>query len=68
MCICGHCFVKEGVTATKSKRIAMQANRALESIAGTALRQEKYSVSKLQKQALYRDCGRFFSTKEAYMV
>ena len=45
VCICG-------LTATKSKRIAMQANRAVESIAETTLRQEKYSVSKLQTQAL----------------
>ena len=44
--------MKVRVAATERKRIAMERKRALECIAETALRQEKYSVSKSQKRAI----------------
>ena len=44
--------MKVRVAATERKRIAMERKRALESLAETALKQEKYSVSKSQKRAI----------------
>lgn len=57
VCECSHCFVlkrKASVNSSsvrKSKRIAMQSKKALESVCETTLRQTKDNVRKAQKRA-----------------